>query len=158
MADVAGYVPMEKGETGCHHAAAKERFVVSTGRPIQPHQPLPTDYVLPANHKKWKWHPLLAAVADVLGLLEGAAHPDVASKLWSKAEVTGKDLEDGEVEADFAPDPAGYEVTLKDFVKTRVRFRKNPDLASGYEAEWLISNRDFPIPAQHEFSVCIGRV
>ena len=32
------YIPMERSETGSHFAATKERFLVSTGRPVQPHQ------------------------------------------------------------------------------------------------------------------------
>ena len=43
------YVPMEKGESGTHHAACKERFVVTSGRPVQPHEPLPADYCLAAG-------------------------------------------------------------------------------------------------------------
>ena len=41
------YVPMERGECGSHHAATKERFLVSSGRPVQPHEDLPSDFVMP---------------------------------------------------------------------------------------------------------------
>ena len=41
------YIPMERGESGTHFAACKERFLVSTGRPVQPHQDLPGDFVMP---------------------------------------------------------------------------------------------------------------
>ena len=40
------YVPMERAQTGTHHAAGKERFVVGTGKPVQPHEALPVDYEL----------------------------------------------------------------------------------------------------------------
>jgi len=45
----ATYVPMERSETGSHHAATKERFFICTGRPIQPHEDLPEDYPLPGG-------------------------------------------------------------------------------------------------------------
>eukprot|EP00973_Karenia_brevis_P041115 5689059-Karenia_brevis.AAC.1 len=43
------YVPMERCEVGSHHAATKERATVATGRPVQPHEALPLDYVMPAG-------------------------------------------------------------------------------------------------------------
>ena len=43
----ATYVPMERSETGAHHAATKERFLICSGRPVQPHEDLPADYPLP---------------------------------------------------------------------------------------------------------------
>ena len=49
------YVPMERQECGAHHAMAKERFVVATEEPVQPHAALPSEYTLPVGHKRWKW-------------------------------------------------------------------------------------------------------
>ncbi|OLQ15341.1 hypothetical protein AK812_SmicGene385 [Symbiodinium microadriaticum] len=37
------YIPMERCELGSHQVAAKERFLISSGRPVQPHQDLPDD-------------------------------------------------------------------------------------------------------------------
>jgi hypothetical protein len=55
------YVPMERSETGSHHAATKERFLICSGRPIQPHEDLPKDYPLPSGE---------ASVATWLGCEE----------------------------------------------------------------------------------------
>jgi hypothetical protein len=43
----AQYIPMERGEIGSHAASTKERFLVATGRPVQPHEELPPDFCAP---------------------------------------------------------------------------------------------------------------
>ena len=43
----AQYIPMERGEIGSHAASTKERFLVATGRPVQPHEELPPDFCTP---------------------------------------------------------------------------------------------------------------
>ena len=45
------YIPLERGETGCHHSATKERFLIATGRPIQPHAELPEDFCVPEGSR-----------------------------------------------------------------------------------------------------------
>ena len=75
------YIPMEKGESGTNHAACKERFVVSTGRPVQPHEQLPSDYVMQAGKRGAHWIPLPMPVAEVFGLADGMLS-DLAKELW----------------------------------------------------------------------------
>ena len=74
------YVPMERGEFGSHHVCMKERLLIGTGRPVQPHDDLPADYVMPADCDRWKWVPLVPGVAKILGLNESCSNPDVAAK------------------------------------------------------------------------------
>ena len=40
------FFPMERGESGSHQVACKERFLVASGKPVQPHQDLPDDFIL----------------------------------------------------------------------------------------------------------------
>lgn len=154
------YVPMERCEIGSHHAATKERSTIATGRPVQPHAPLPADYELPAGHARSKWVPLVPDVADVLGLAEGAVSPDVAKTLWAR--VKPNTLENGEMldGITYFPDAEGFKVTLPDGVCSQVRFKLAPDgqQVSGFEAEWQISNRDFPTPPQHDLKTCCNRL
>eukprot|EP00959_Pyramimonas_sp_CCMP1952_P363672 7615675-Pyramimonas_sp.AAC.1 len=51
------YVPMERGESGSHFAHTKERLMVATGRPVQPHEALPADFAPPTGHSSWTWSP-----------------------------------------------------------------------------------------------------
>eukprot|EP00973_Karenia_brevis_P035137 4848107-Karenia_brevis.AAC.1 len=53
---------MEKGLLGSHAVACKERFVVATGRPVQPHGSLPADYQLPQDTARCIWVPLIQEV------------------------------------------------------------------------------------------------
>ena len=87
------YVPMERGESGSHHAAAKERFLVATGRPVQPHAPLPEDYAMPHGCDREKWVPLVPDVAEILELTGGSASPEQASRLWPRVNRAEEDLD-----------------------------------------------------------------
>ena len=136
------YVAMEKGLSGSHVVACKERFLVATGRPVQPHQGLPADYVLPAGVDRWTWVPLNRRVASILNLGDGASGPEAASKVWK---TIGPVCEQN------------YDVNLPDGVNSRVRFIRNESEPSGFEAEWRISNRAFAIPAEHDLSTSVRR-
>ena len=108
------------------------------------------------------WVPLHTSVAQVFGLAAGMA-PDAAGELWPRARAEGSDpdpadLEHGQQDIDFLPDAAGYDVILADGVPTRVRFRRDPGEASGYEAEWLIANRGFAIPPGHSMETAAKRM
>ena len=155
------YAPMERGELGSHHAATKERATIATGRPVQPHGPLPADYQLPPGFDRFKWVPLMPDIAAVLELTEGASSPDDAARSWERANPDPSAV-GGEVvgEATYLPDAHGFKVKLPDGVDSQVRFRLAPatDKPSGFEAEWRISNRDFPTPAAHNLQICAARV
>ena len=154
------YVPMERAQVGSHHVAAKERMLIATGRPIQPHAPLPEDYVMPAGSQRDKWVPLVADVAEILKLQDGVASPDQAAKLWLRVprlvEVEGDcEIVDGKV---YVPDAVGFQVTLPDTVETQVRFRRDESAPTGFRAEWKVANRTFPMPAAHSLDTCVPRV
>ncbi|CAK0858559.1 unnamed protein product [Prorocentrum cordatum] len=152
------YVPMERWESGSHFAHAKERLMVATGRPVQPHEAPPTDFAPPTGHSSWTRAPLLPEIADALGLGEGAASPEAAERLRERP-TDGLPALDAaaEVEERFRPNANGYVVTLPDGVETRVRFRLASDATLGFEAEWRIANRSFPTPAAHELQKCCAR-
>lgn len=108
----AQYIPMERGEVGCHAASTKERFVISTGRPVQPHEDMPADFCCPpgqvfcamgvvlkrfrfckicshslldllcAGVSRHRWVPLTAEIAELLGIAKEAASPDAAAQEW----------------------------------------------------------------------------
>ena len=73
------YVRMEKEETGSHVAQSKERFLIGTGEPVQPHDDIPDDYKLPEGHERWKYVPLIPEVAGALGILEASNSPNAGS-------------------------------------------------------------------------------
>ncbi|CAK0820661.1 unnamed protein product [Prorocentrum cordatum] len=155
------YVPMERGETGSHHTAAKERILISTGRPVQPHAPLPDTYAMPAGTLRHKWVPLVAEVADALELVAGSASPDQAARVWARAarpredDAASSETVDGKV---YVPDAEGFSVTLPDGVQTQVRFQRDASAPTGFRPEWLVANRSFPMPAHHSLETCVPRV
>ena len=55
-------VPMERGDLGVNHAAAKERLLFVSARPVEPHSPLPPALELPEGAHKWMWPRLLKCV------------------------------------------------------------------------------------------------
>ena len=156
------YVPMERGDSGSHHAATKERILIGTGRPIQPHAALPEDYAMPDGHPRWKWVPLVKDVAEIMQLQEGAASPDEARKVWGRVKApTGAEAETEEMVVHgkvYVPDDEGFRVVLPDRVPTQVRFRKDPRSTTGFRAEWRTANRSFPMPAPHSLATCVPRV
>lgn len=153
------YVPMERGECGSHHVAAKERVLISTERPIQPHAPLPPDYPMPDGFSAFKWVPLVKDVAEMLHIAAGAAGPEEAVKLWPKIRCEEDQPESETVDGKtYVPDASGFKVVLPDDVATQVRFRRDPRAPTGFRAEWVVSNRSFPMPPQHSLDTCVPRV
>ena len=59
---------MERREVGINHAAAAERLLLVTARPIEPHSPLEPSLVLPIGFKRWLWPRLMACNAEYLAL------------------------------------------------------------------------------------------
>ena len=153
------YVPMERGESGAHHVAAKERLLISTERPIQPHAPLPEDYPMPGGHSASKWVPLVKDVAEMLQIVGRAAGPEEAAKVWPRMRCLdnqpGLETIDGKT---YIPDASGFKVKLPDGVSTQVRFRRDPQAPTGFRAQWLVSNRSFPMPLEHSLETCVPRV
>ena len=49
------FFPMERGESGPHQVARKERFLVASGKPVQPHQDLPDDFILEPGKDVLSW-------------------------------------------------------------------------------------------------------
>ena len=154
------YVPMERGEIGSHHVCAKERMLVGTGRVVQPHAALPSDYQVPEGHCGWKWVPLTEPVAKILGLDDLVGDPEAAqTKLKRVEEQTGDDAGPIEISPGlFVPDASGYHVDLPDGVPTQLRFVRDPSVPSGFTTEWRVANRTFPTPLAHQLEVCVPRV
>ena len=155
------YVPMERCESGSHHAATKERALIATGRPVQPHDSLPSDYAMPSGHTPWQWVPLLPDVAQVLQLSEGARSPDAAEQAWPRAAPNSSADPQHDPAVDgrqYYPDEHGFSVELPDGVRSQVRFRLAPESESGFEAEWRISSRNFPTPEHHDLQSSSQRV
>ena len=48
-------IPMERCEIGNHTGRTKERFVFYAARRVQPHEAIPTAYVMPAGVDRWSW-------------------------------------------------------------------------------------------------------
>ena len=57
-------VPMERGDLGVNHAAAKERLLFVTARPIEPHSGLSSRLELPGGVKRWAWPRLLKCAVE----------------------------------------------------------------------------------------------
>ena len=150
---------MERGDTGNHHAAAKERLLFVTGAPVEPHSSLPQRLALPVGRKRWLWPQLLKSMIEPLGLTAGSDQPAVAAATLKRAGASGGDGEDdGEPEADdvvFEPDAYGYHLTLADGSASRLRFRK---VHGALLPEIRRANRDIPIPQGMEMPSLARRV
>ena len=145
-------IPMERGEIGSNHAAAKERLLFVTGPPIEPYAPLPHRLELPDGVRRWKWPQLLKCMMEPLGLPPGVDQLAFADATLNKAsECLAKDdhrSDDDEEHGEaFAPDSAGYVVTLVDGSSSRLRFR---GVHMGSCMVWVpeirVANRSIDIP------------
>ena len=58
----------------------------------------------------------------------------------------------------FVPHEDGYPITLKDGISSRLRFRKDPSEPTGFQAEWRVANRSFPIPEGFTLGPAVARV
>ena len=156
------YIPMERCESGSHHAATKERFLIGSGRPVQPHQALSADYELPAGTSPWKWVPLVPRVAAMLQLSDAAASPDAAAAKWANLngdEAVPECHDEDQIENTiYKPTYAGYPVLLPDGVCSRLRFKVQANQPTGFQAEWRVANRAFEIPGKFRIPAAVRRV
>ena len=150
----AAYIPMEKELTGSHVAQGKERFLVGTGRPVQPHADIPSDYTLPTGVQRWKWVPLVPEVASALGISEQSVSPESAAKAWGGQHVKV----DTNVDAQYVPNEVGYEVVLPDETVSRVRFHRDEASPNGFKPEWRISNRSFTPDEKYNLKDAVNRL
>ena len=140
------WIPIERGEVGTNHVAVKERLLVGTGRPVDPHHAVPVHLQTDAGFKRWIWSPLLRVMVEPLGLPPGADDPARAAELLERVLAPAADASDdeGEVDSDFVPDAKGYRVTLVDGYVTRLRFRVlQQDFGPARSVpEFRVANRD----------------
>ena len=144
-------VPIERGDLGVNHAAAKERLLFVTARPIEPHSGLSSRLELPGGVKRWVWLRLLKCAVEALGFPPGVDEPALAAERLSRARpanATRCDSDDeGEDDALFVPDASGYRVSLADGTESRLRFRKEQ---GKYVAEFRGPNRAVDLAAGHD--------
>ena len=153
------YVPMERGESGSHHACAKERLLIATQEPVQPHQALPEDYVMPDGHQAFKWVPLVPAVAKLLSLSKYCGSPAIAADSLPRAAVPSPEAPEEVVKGvAYVPDSSGFKVQLPDGVSSQLRFARDASAASGFVTEWRVANRSFALPPKHSLEKCTLRV
>ena len=143
------WIPVERCEAGKNHAASKERLLVATGRPIEPHHGVPQRLQLDPQFRRWVWSPLLHVMVEPLGLRPGSDDPAQASVLYERCAATGEDGSDGEEdrEQEFVPDSRGYHITLVDGYATRLRFRVMTE--GGVRRllpEFRVANRHISVP------------
>lgn len=99
---------MLRGQSGQHEAAALERILLCSGRPIAPHAPLAESLQLPEHAERLLWAPLLSTMCEPLGLPEAVLKEETAKEAFADT----WDEEDG-----------SCSVWLADGTQTRIRFR-----------------------------------
>ena len=125
-AHFSGFLPVVRGEAGSHHPATLERMVVCTGRPCEPHSPLPACLVsqLGPGFAPWLWVPLLPQMIPLLGLKSEALQYEYAEQTFQKAAAdecdgTGASAStQGNID-EFLPSKHGYIIHLADGTETR---------------------------------------
>jgi hypothetical protein len=157
-------VPMERGEVGLNHVMAKERLLLVTARPIEPHAPISSRLVLPRDFNRWLWPKLLKCMTESLGLPTGVELEAVAKQKLKRARrsTERRNESDDETELDdtFEPDASGYVIELVDGTASHLRFRKISLGGQPIElvAEYRIANRAVPICPQKTLSRLAQRV
>lgn len=153
-------VPMERGDTGNHTGATRERCLLYTARRVQPHESLPHGYHLPDGVPAWSWIPFDKELANMSGLAELYADPEVASaSSFQRAKVPAAGAQEAEGQflpgLRYLPDADGYVFKLPDGVESRFRY----DVSSGApRMELRVANRDFAMPLQHDLIPAVQRV
>ena len=102
---------------GSHHVACAERFLYTTGKPVEPHSPLPAGLEV-----KWMWVPLLENMFEPLGLVPECLQYEYAKQMFEESKEEGAEREIPE-QGSFLPSCQGFVVILGDGVETRLRFR-----------------------------------
>ena len=147
-------IPMERGDIGSNHVAAKERLLFVTARQVEPHTHVPTrlQFEDTETFNRWLWPKLLRCMIGPLGLPAEVATPAGAKAKLSKArrlpDARNDSDEEGDADETFDPDASGYSIELVDGTASRLRFRKCQ--GDGGEHLWIeeyrIANRNVPIP------------
>ena len=101
----SAFFPVLRGEVGSHHVAGLERFLLGTGRPVEPHADLPAGLELPASFKPWRWCPLMMCMLNPLGLSPEALQYEYALQTFPRCDV---EIEDQCDEDCFLPDAAWF--------------------------------------------------
>jgi hypothetical protein len=152
-------IPMLRGKLGANHAAAAERVLMVSARPVDPHTPVPDFVEYPLGHARWKWPRLLHANVEHLGMKSAWMDAQQAAALLQKARHDGQERcdsdDDNEEDAHFVPDASGYRVELADGTPSRLRFRRVADRAV---PEFRVPNRDLPLPEQWRENVVVQRL
>lgn len=154
------WIPVERCEAGTNHVAVKERLLVGTGRPVEPHHSLPPRLQTESGFKRWVWSPLLRVMVEPLGLPSGTDDPARAAEMFERVVVpVGEGSDDeGEQDADFVPDAKGYRITLVDGCVTRLRFRRLEQDGARLFPEFRVANRDVSVPAGQDLTAMADRV
>lgn len=143
------------GNAGSHHVACAERFLLITGKPVEPHSPLPPGLDLPEGFQQWIWAPLLENMLVPLGLPGEAMQEEYARQTYEQA--TGEEDEGGSDV--FLPSPHGYIVTLADGVESRLRFRVVRDAGHTWRRpELRFPNRNVPLALEEDVPSMTSRV
>jgi len=145
----AHYVPMETGNSDSQDEGIKELFLITTGRPIHPNEPLPEDFEVPRGCDRWVWVPILPENASMFPAAGQSSHPEEAAKSLPQC-------------ADATPASAnednGYPATLPDNIETRVRAKKDSTSPNGYMWEYRLPNRDFELDEEVCLEAAVRRV
>lgn len=107
------------------------------------------------------WVPLPAEVAEMLGIAKEATSPAAAQAEWKETfpgEMPPELPATQDFAADYLPSSAGYPVRLLDGNMSRLRFRRDPRVPSGFTAEWRVANRAFPVPPEFQLEAAVLRV
>ena len=107
------------------------------------------------------WVPLPVEVAEMLGVAKEATSPAAAQAEWKETfpgEMPPELPATQDFAADYLPSSAGYPVRLLDGNMSRLRFRRDPRVPSGFTAEWRVANRAFPVPPEFLFEAAVLRV
>ena len=151
------WIPVTRGEAGCHLVAQRERLLVACGRPISSHEALLSSLKLPADFKRWCWSPLHRVMLSALGLQPGTDEADTAAEIYERVQVAAGEESDNEdnAEAQYHPDVRGYRITLDDGVSTRLRFQRR---GTALSAEFRLANRDIPISESESLLAIAQRI
>ena len=150
-------VPMEREEIGNHTGATKERALFHTAPRVQPHDELPTGYMLPPGVPKWSWVDLDVELARLSGLEQFLDDPEAAARstLLRASRAPSMGAGSASLDVSFHPDEDGYLFTLPDGVESRLRYRMGGGSAV---AQFRVANRDFPTPQSHCLKTAARRV
>ena len=147
-------VPMDRGDIGSHTGATKERLFIYTARPVPPHSEIPPEYDLPADHERWIWAELDDDMAELLGMGSLLGDPEAAERSELARPEQGAEALRANAE-DYRPDETGYDFTLPDGVRSRLRYRRDGDK---WNAEFRVGNRAIELPAEHSLKEAAARV